>query len=405
MSRQGGLPGKYRNRRSVERMENENTSQAPAIMSSESGSGPPPPPPIGSGPPPPPPPPISSLGDLVTAEKRKIKNTKLKKAAPAKPKPKTGPSLADQLAAKKGKLKQSETNVVKEKKQDPMLLEITQGMARLRKVKNRRISMGESKGHSTINKSAKYKAPRATPKDIYKPPAPKIKQMKPKKPRIILKPGEAQCDYCGTRIKEGEVLEANNGTYHSRCFKCNGCQTEIEGEFMLVGSYVYHAECLVCNTCKVSLVKNALSTDPSDGNVYCAEHIPRNKCASCGEVIKSSVISKGDVQFHAKCFNCSQCQKSVVNEAHFTVENTGGLQRHCVDCHKNMYSVICSACGKNIQGKCLKLKGKDGGQLSYHLTCYRCVTCRKPLRGKKSYRHQDEVYCETHFLEAKREGR
>ena len=94
-------------------------------------------------------------------------------------------------------------------------------------------------------------------------------------------------------------------TYHSTCFTCFHCKTELAGKPFL----------------------------KQDGNNVC-ENCYRSKyaktCAKCQKLIEGSTkfASYEDKFYHADCFTCAKCNSQLMGKKFFV----NGDQRICTDC-------------------------------------------------------------------------
>ncbi|XP_074642098.1 actin-binding LIM protein 1-like isoform X12 [Tubulanus polymorphus] len=96
--------------------------------------------------------------------------------------------------------------------------------------------------------------------------------------------GKIPCQICGKKCK-GEVLKLEDKYFHTDCFKCKECNTQLsEGEFFL-----------------------------KDGKYYCPSDYQKlfgTRCFVCRKFVEGEVVTALGNTFHQECFKCKNCSKS-----------------------------------------------------------------------------------------------
>jgi len=91
---------------------------------------------------------------------------------------------------------------------------------------------------------------------------------------------------------------------------CNSCLQLISGQGIRALGGAYHAECFVCNVCGKSLMDGMFNQH--EGKLYCANdyvaHLAE-KCDACRQPITSAFLNISGVKYHPECFVCYSCNK------------------------------------------------------------------------------------------------
>jgi len=274
-------------------------------------------------------------------------------------------------------------------------------MARLRKVGNRRASMGEAKGLAT-NAPVKYPMPtKATTGGM-------IGVTEPNSRAMVTLPPPVKCAGCKQIIEDGTYAmeigteSSNPRVYHPLCFKCTRCRQPIEeGGYSFVAEgdnqEEFHEKCLGCHTCDTPLILTAYTAFPIDGRYYCREHVPRPKCVKCDTKIMGKCVEVGGLKFHRECFACTLCHTPIVG-AYFPEANGATCQK----CYEGSKGAQCTKCKKVLSGQVLTLTDDLGATHSLHSHCFACFICAADLNGEKVGSLKGEFYCVTHWREEKK---
>ncbi|XP_024430587.2 PDZ and LIM domain protein 5 isoform X1 [Desmodus rotundus] len=129
-----------------------------------------------------------------------------------------------------------------------------------------------------------------------------------------------------------------------------------------------------------------------DTLVQRAEHIPAGKrtpmCAHCNQVIRGPFLVALGKSWHPEEFNCAHC-KSTMAYIGF-VEEKGAL--YCELCYEKFFAPECGRCQRKILGEVI-----NALKQTWHVSCFVCVACGKPIRNNVFHLEDGEPYCETDY--------
>ncbi|XP_004431022.1 PREDICTED: PDZ and LIM domain protein 5 isoform X3 [Ceratotherium simum simum] len=133
---------------------------------------------------------------------------------------------------------------------------------------------------------------------------------------------------------------------------------------------------------------------PSDQDtlVQRAEHIPAGKrtpmCAHCNQVIRGPYLVALGKSWHPEEFNCAHCKNTMAYIGF--VEEKGAL--YCELCYEKFFAPECSRCQRKILGEVI-----NALKQTWHVSCFVCVACGKPIRNNVFHLEDGEPYCETDY--------
>ncbi|XP_066487690.1 PDZ and LIM domain protein 5 isoform X4 [Tiliqua scincoides] len=134
-----------------------------------------------------------------------------------------------------------------------------------------------------------------------------------------------------------------------------------------------------------------LLTD-EDSLVQRAEHIPAGKrtpmCAHCNQVIRGPFLVALGKSWHPEEFNCAHCKTSMAYIGF--VEEKGAL--YCEGCYEKFFAPECSRCQRKILGEVI-----NALKQTWHVSCFVCVACHKPIRNNVFHLEDGDPYCETDY--------
>ncbi|KAM7535902.1 hypothetical protein Aperf_G00000100302 [Anoplocephala perfoliata] len=108
-------------------------------------------------------------------------------------------------------------------------------------------------------------------------------------------------------------------------------------------------------------------------------------CLHCHQPVVGKVITALGGIWHPEHFNCSYCQKNVVEE--FFYEHDGAP--YCTDCHLSLFAPKCAFCGEAIVERCLEAMG-----YYWHPDHFFCQECHTPfVDNATAHEHQGKVFC------------
>ncbi|XP_051050570.1 PDZ and LIM domain protein 5 isoform X5 [Phodopus roborovskii] len=133
---------------------------------------------------------------------------------------------------------------------------------------------------------------------------------------------------------------------------------------------------------------------PSDQDtlVQRAEHIPAGKrtpmCAHCSQVIRGPFLVALGKSWHPEEFNCAHCKNTMAYIGF--VEEKGAL--YCELCYEKFFAPECGRCQRKILGEVI-----NALKQTWHVSCFVCVACGKPIRNNVFHLEDGEPYCETDY--------
>ena len=235
---------------------------------------------------------------------------------------------------------------------------------------------------------------------------------------------ESYCSICQNLINENKI-EFNNRLYHSNCFKCSICQRYlndlktnrfqlddrgepicsncelskakicficdkpiIDENILMIDQKNYHANCFNCSKCQKSLI-NQKDIRRNNSKIVCFQCYHRDfapKCEQCSEPISTGkTIIFNENKYHLDCFRCNQC-KQIINDQNVSVMNS---KCYCDQCYQKYFAPQCDKCLKTILNeKFTSFKGK-----SYHSDCFRCHYCNETIMENKFATKNENIYC------------
>ncbi|XP_053559420.1 PDZ and LIM domain protein 5 isoform X2 [Bombina bombina] len=123
-----------------------------------------------------------------------------------------------------------------------------------------------------------------------------------------------------------------------------------------------------------------------------AEHIPAGKrtpmCAICDLVIRGPFLLALGKSWHKEEFNCAHCKINMA-EMGF-VQEKGSL--YCEVCYAKFFAPDCARCQRKILGEVI-----NALKQAWHVSCFVCVACNKPIRNGVFHLEDGEPYCETDY--------
>ncbi|TSK87398.1 PDZ and LIM domain protein 7 [Bagarius yarrelli] len=111
-------------------------------------------------------------------------------------------------------------------------------------------------------------------------------------------------------------------------------------------------------------------------------------CAACNKIIRGRYVVALGRSWHPEEFTCCQCQV-VLDEGGF-FEEKGSV--YCTKCYDNRYAPNCAKCKKIIAGEIMHAL-----KMTYHVQCFVCAACKRPIRNQAFYMEEGEPYCERDY--------
>jgi paxillin len=139
-------------------------------------------------------------------------------------------------------------------------------------------------------------------------------------------PEHFQCSTCNKVIGNGNFFEKEGQPQCQACFqavfcsKCAGCGQPITTHCVTALGQSWHPECFVCGKCRSPF--NNASFFEKMGKPYCSVCIydlHAQKCRSCNQPIRGSVINALGASWHPEHFNCQSCNQPFPGGAFYEV--------------------------------------------------------------------------------------
>lgn len=158
-------------------------------------------------------------------------------------------------------------------------------------------------------------------------------------------PNRYACHICNGSLKGKACRSHDNCMCCEDCFvlycasKCHVCNIPITEEhlkYVKVGDKTFHTKCYVCCSCNGSL--QGKGCQMFEGRMYdtqCYATVCAPLCNSCHKPIKGNnvkFIKENNKCYHARCYRCYLCHRTLQGISHFTAENN---MRLCVQCLTN----------------------------------------------------------------------
>lgn len=136
-------------------------------------------------------------------------------------------------------------------------------------------------------------------------------------------------------------------------------------------------EQLCCHNCEKSLTGHRyILREENPFCIQCYESLFANTCEECKNPIgcDSKDLSYKERHWHEKCFKCSDCLNSLVDQP-FASKNE---KLYCADCHDKNFAARCDGCSDIFRAgmKKFEYKGKQ-----WHEQCFTCKSCQQPIGG------------------------
>ncbi|XP_010875315.2 PDZ and LIM domain protein 5a isoform X2 [Esox lucius] len=126
--------------------------------------------------------------------------------------------------------------------------------------------------------------------------------------------------------------------------------------------------------------------------VQMAEHIPAGTrtpmCGHCNMVIRGPFLVAMGKSWHPEEFNCAHCRTSLADIGF--VEEQGSV--FCEHCYEEFLAPTCSRCQLKILGEVI-----NALKQTWHVHCFLCTTCQRPIRDDTFHLEDGEPYCERDF--------
>ncbi|XP_066568325.1 PDZ and LIM domain protein 5 isoform X3 [Amia ocellicauda] len=139
-------------------------------------------------------------------------------------------------------------------------------------------------------------------------------------------------------------------------------------------------------------VQPQLQPQDQDSLVQRAEHIPAGKrtpmCGYCNMVIRGPFLLAMGKSWHPEEFTCAHCKTSLADTGF--VEEKGSV--YCEHCYEQFFAPACGRCQQKILGEVI-----NALKQTWHVYCFLCASCQKPIRNNVFHLEDGEPYCEQDY--------
>ncbi|CAF0997804.1 unnamed protein product [Adineta steineri] len=195
-----------------------------------------------------------------------------------------------------------------------------------------------------------------------------------------------------TRLLMKSINSSNEPNFFGMCARCND---EIVGEEngLVAMDRMYHVSCFTCTMCGGRL--RGMHFYSMENKPYCETCYITSleKCVACARPITDRILRATGKPYHAECFCCVVCHKSL-DGVPFTID--ANMEVHCIDCFHQKFAPRCFACHRPIlpingQEETIRIVALDR---NYHIDCYRCEKCKIQFTMEEGcYPIDDHVLC------------
>jgi len=206
-------------------------------------------------------------------------------------------------------------------------------------------------------------------------------------------PEHFTCTKCSDLLTDNTYLE-NEGLpycishYHQQFSpRCCICQQPITGDCTKALNKNFHEDCFKCSNCG-NVIRGGAYIQKND-KVFC-EHdyyeLYGDKCALCSKPIIGQSVKALGKDWHPEHFHCVVCKKPFGGGAFYEIEG----QAYCEKDFHQSRGTLCNVCNRPILGKAV-----SANNLKYHIKCFECTYCKKPLAGTAFRTNYDKPYCKS----------
>ena len=240
----------------------------------------------------------------------------------------------------------------------------------------------------------------------------------------VIKPTDGSgCPICGGAVFEFEKVLSKNKSYHKKCAKCIGCNTNLDSRTLCDGmdGRIY---CNGCNSRKFgsATYRGANTQNWVDGSVQISKEYPGarpcdpddpNACNRCQlKVYELERVSCKNGVWHKYCFYCNGCRTSL-NSTLVMAYESPDKQIYCKSCYHEAFgegnipliytetSKIKQSSGEDSCARCSGVvyeaeRIRVSDKIIFHKFCFTCTGCRVNLDTLNVYKTQrDEVFCKN----------
>ncbi|CAF1296940.1 unnamed protein product [Adineta steineri] len=207
------------------------------------------------------------------------------------------------------------------------------------------------------------------------------------------------CWYCEKNLTDNRYvirdgfavcLSCFEEKYSNYCFKCKEI-IGIETQGCIFQDITWHNTCFNCSICNKSLINDKFAY--RNEKLYCRhcfiiEYAER--CYRCNQTLEpGEKCTEYDKKFyHQSCFICNGCQQSLSN-VDFRCRDQYFL---CISCYMHLVAIYCIKCHKAIVSDGVLYRNHP-----FHNECFLCTNCSTSLRNQRFAEHNGDAYCSVCF--------
>ncbi|GAM20421.1 hypothetical protein SAMD00019534_035960 [Acytostelium subglobosum LB1] len=225
------------------------------------------------------------------------------------------------------------------------------------------------------------------------------------------------CNGCDKVIKTSYYEEVGDMTFHSECFACSVCHTELPGkEFAIKGGRLQCTQCINKEkefnqrlTLSDRMMKNlniapapeppaivVLPPTPAPPVVAPRQPdppVPVVMCQRCNKPVGLRPLVLDIGVWHKACFSCAECDR-VIDTSIYYIKDDKPI---CCDCDRRSNKVaaeefICFGCKNVIMDE----EMMDAIGEKWHVHCLTCSVCRRHIDGPFGD-HDGIIYCKEDY--------
>lgn len=196
--------------------------------------------------------------------------------------------------------------------------------------------------------------------------------------------------------KEGD--RNNNNNINKICKVCKKTIFQYEDMTLIRDKYYYHDKCFNCTICHKSLINQTFRFDNNNNNILCLDDYYQNyglKCHECNEIIKGKYIKLGnEYYYHNGCYCCYDCHTPFGKSPCYTMNIKEDNSNELIS--KNF-------CEKHYRLRNMKICKRCNQPIiddyvkyktdNYHNKCFKCNTCNCMLIGPAYLEKNGVFYC------------
>lgn len=217
---------------------------------------------------------------------------------------------------------------------------------------------------------------------------------------------EGLCPNCGIEVYQAEALLAGNNRWHKRCFKCCFCN-----KFLNPSNCNVHQGFLFCKHCYSEVTRHERPQTYPDTTIIKGNSGASSKCCPrCkGTVFEAEKVVEKGLTYHRKCFTCVKCKRPQDDKLQVFVGFDNEV--YCKVCYPKIWHTPLpmdpqstskiragpqdNDCCPRCFGKVFEAEKMMVGHGVYHIPCFSCKICTRPIDHYNCVSHQREIFCKA----------